>query len=76
MVTATSAAFRGAPPGPSSWPLVGNLPDVRAAGDLPAYLDRLWRTHGDTFRIKLMGTNAVVVTHPDALKQVDRKSVV
>ena len=68
--TASSAALRGVPPGPSSWPLLGNLPDMRAAGDMAAYLDCLWRTHGDTFRIKLLGTNAVVVTHPEALKQV------
>src|SRR5580698_5888951 len=68
--TASSAALRGVPPGPSSWPLLGNLPDMRAAGDMAAYLDRLWRTHGDTFRIKLLGTNAVVIAHPEALKQV------
>jgi cytochrome P450 len=43
---------------------------MRAAGDMAAYFDRLWRTHGDTFRFKLFGTNAVVVTHPEALKQV------
>lgn len=70
VTTASSVALRGVPPGPSSWPFLGNLPDVRAAGDMPAYLDRLWRTHGDTFRIKLLGTNAVVVTHPEGLKQV------
>jgi cytochrome P450 len=68
--TSSSAALRGVPPGPSSWPLLGNLPDMRAAGDMAAYLDRLWRTHGDTFRFKLLGTNAVVITHPEALKQV------
>ena len=70
MQTISSAALRGAPPGPSSWPLLGNLPDIRAAGDMASYLDRLWRTHGDTLRIKLLGTNAVVIAHPEALKQV------
>jgi cytochrome P450 len=66
----TAAAVRPAPPGPSSWPVLGNVPDIRAAGDMPAYFDSLWRKHGDTFRFKLFGTNAVVVTHPEALKQV------
>ena len=37
---------------------------------MASYCDRLWRTHGDTFRFKLLGTSAVVVTHPEALKQV------
>jgi cytochrome P450 len=68
--TAGAAALRGVPPGPSSWPVLGNLPDMRAAGDMASYFDRLWRAHGDTFRVKLLGTNAVVVTHPEALKQV------
>ncbi len=62
--------LRRVPPGPSSWPLVGNVPDLRAAGDMATYLDRLWRAHGDTYRFKLFGTNGVVVTHPEALKQV------
>ena len=58
------------PPGPWSWPLAGNVPDMRAAGGLLAYKDRLWRRYGDTFRVKLFRTNAIVVVHPDALKQV------
>jgi cytochrome P450 len=65
-----AAALHRVPPGPSSWPLVGNVPDMRAAGDMAAYFDRLWRTHGDTFRFKLFGTNTLVVAHPEALKQV------
>jgi cytochrome P450 len=44
--------------------------DVRAAGDLASYVDRLWRAHGDTFRFRLFGMHAVVVSHPEALKQV------
>jgi cytochrome P450 len=58
------------PPGPSSWPLVGNLADVRAAGDMAAYMDGLWKKHGDTFRFKLLGKNVVAVVHPEAVKQV------
>jgi len=58
------------PPGPSSWPLLGNLPDMRAAGDMANYFDLLWRRHGDTFRFKLLGTNAVALAHPEALKHV------
>jgi cytochrome P450 len=68
--TASAAAPRGSPPGPPFWPILGNLPEVRAAGDMPTYFDRLWRTHGDTFHCKLLGKNAVVVAHPEALKQV------
>lgn len=56
------------PPGPSSWPLVGNVFDLR--GGALGYLDGLWRTHGDVFRIRLFGTNAVVVTHPEAMKRI------
>jgi cytochrome P450 len=58
------------PPGPSSWPLVGNVLDVRAAGDLVAYLEDQWRAHGDTFRFKLLGTRPIVLSHPEALKHV------
>jgi cytochrome P450 len=43
---------------------------MRAAGDMAVYFDRLWQTHGDAFRFKLFGTNALVVAHPEALKQV------
>src|SRR6516162_2333081 len=68
--TTDTPSLRRVPPGPSSWPLLGNVPDMRAAGDMAVYFDRLWRAHGDTFRFKLFGTNAVVVTHPESLKQV------
>jgi cytochrome P450 len=67
---ADNPALRRPPPGPSSWPFLGNLLDFRAAGDAATYFDRLWRTYGDTVRFKLLGTNAVLVSHPDALKQV------
>jgi cytochrome P450 len=66
----TAASTRRVPPGPSSLPLVGNVLDIRAAGDIVAYFDRLWKTHGDTFRFKLFGTESLVVAHPEALKQV------
>lgn len=66
----STSTLRRVPPGPASWPVLGNIPDVRAAGDMALYLDRLWREHGDTFRLKLFATNAVVVTHPEAHKQI------
>jgi cytochrome P450 len=50
--------------------LLGNVPDMRSAGGLLAYKDRLWRRYGDTYRVKLFRTNAIVVAHPNALKQV------
>src|SRR5271170_1159314 len=65
---ASAPTTRRVPPGPSSLPLVGNLLDIRAAGDMAAFFDRLWKTHGDTFRFKLFGTDALVVAHPEALK--------
>jgi cytochrome P450 len=71
MVTVSeSHARHRPPPGPFAWPLIGNLLDMRAAGDAATYSDRLWRRYGDTVRFKLLGTNAVLVTHPDALKQI------
>jgi cytochrome P450 len=39
-------------------------------GDLLRYLDGLWRTHGDVFRIRLFGANTVVVAHPEAMKRI------
>lgn len=68
--THRTLALPRVPPGPFSWPLVGNVPNMRAAGDIAVYFDRLWHKHGDTFRFKLFGTNTLVVAHPEALRQV------
>ena len=43
---------------------------MRAAGGLLEYKDRLWRKYGDTYRVRLFRTNAIVVVHPNALQQV------
>ena len=55
-------------PGPRSWPMIGNLPEVRRSGLLGFLLEN-WRTHGDIFSVNLQGPN-VVVAHPDAIKHV------
>ncbi len=70
MDSGVSARATPLAPGPSSWPIVGNLLDLRAAGDLVKFCEPLWRAHGDVFRFKLLGTNVTVVTHPEALKHV------
>jgi cytochrome P450 len=57
-------------PGPRLLPLVGDLGGLRAASNVTAYLERNWRRYGDTYRIKMMGTRAVVAAHPDALKHI------
>jgi cytochrome P450 len=62
-------AFRS-PPGPRAWPVLGHLLGVRAAGDFLSYLDPQWRAHGDVFRFQVLGRNAVVLAHPEAMKQV------
>jgi cytochrome P450 len=69
MVSAVSLPAR-VPPGPSSWPVVGNLLDLRAAGDLVKFSEPLWRKHGDVFRFKLLGTPVIAVAHPEALKRI------
>jgi cytochrome P450 len=58
------------PPGPRSLPFVGHLLGVRAAGDFLSYLEPQWRIYGDVFRFNVLGRNAVVFTHPEAIKQV------
>ncbi len=58
------------PPGPRSWPLVGNLLAVRAAGDLLSYLEAQRKVHGDVFRVRIFGRPATVLSHPEAIKHV------
>ena len=55
-------------PGPRSWPMIGNLPEVRRSGLLGFLLEN-WRAHGDIFSVNLQGP-IVVVAHPDAIKLV------
>ena len=55
-------------PGPRSWPLIGNLPELRRSGLLNFLLES-WRAHGDIFSVSMQGPT-VVVAHPDAIKHV------
>jgi cytochrome P450 len=58
------------PPGPRALPFVGHLFGVRAAGGLIDYLEPQWRTYGDVFRFQILGRNAIVFSHPEAIKHV------
>lgn len=58
-----------APPSPRALPLIGNLPQISRYG-LLGYLQRLWRRHGDTFRVHLGPRPVVVVVHPDSIERV------
>jgi cytochrome P450 len=70
MQTSPTPSLLREPPGPRALPVVGHLLGVRAAGDLISYLDPQWRRHGDVFRFKILGRSAVVLAHPEAMKQV------
>lgn len=54
-------------PGPS---LLTALRGLRAQGFL-GYVGQLWRTHGDTFQIRLGRNRLTFVIHPDAVGQVN-----
>lgn len=54
-------------PGPRSWPVIGNVGALR--GLLP-FLEQQWAEHGDVFRIRLPGTSAIAVVHPDLMQHV------
>ena len=51
-----------------AWPLVGHIPLVRREGML-GFLERSWRELGDVFAVRV-GFRGIVVSHPDAIKQV------
>ncbi|XP_020654306.3 cytochrome P450 1A1 [Pogona vitticeps] len=56
------------PPGPWSWPILGNLLQL---GEYPyVYFDQLRKKYGDIFQIKLGMVPVVVVNGQDAVKQV------
>jgi cytochrome P450 len=47
--------------------VIGNVGVLR--GLLP-FLEQQWATHGDVFRVRLPGTPAVIVAHPDLMQHV------
>lgn len=62
-------SVRPPPPGPFAWPLVGNLPELTAAGGALPYLEQMWRRYGDLFSV-VMERPSVVVVHPDAIQRI------
>ena len=62
------------PPGPFSWPITGCLPNLalsfyRSGKRLPAFLDSLARYYGPVFRVNLCGTNIIVLSDYNSIKQ-------
>ncbi len=67
MMQETTAA-RAAPKA-MGLPGVGSIPLMMALGPLEFYR-RMWRQHGDVFRVDLGGRSAVLVVHPDGVERV------
>jgi cytochrome P450 len=67
MMQETTAA-RAAPKA-MGLPGVGSVPLMMALGPLEFYR-RMWRQHGDVFRVDLGGRSAVLVVHPDGVERV------
>jgi cytochrome P450 len=63
-----ATAVRPAPKAPAL-PGVGSLPLLMALGPLEFYR-RMWKQHGDVFRVHLGARSAVVVVHPDGIERV------
>lgn len=64
----TATAVRPAPKA-LALPGVGSLPLLMALGPLEFYR-RMWKQHGDVFRVNLGARNAVIVAHPDGIEHV------
>ena len=56
-------------PGPRPLPLVGNLPRFYGHGLLGPYLGD-WREYGDVLRYRFGPREAVMLCHPDHLRQI------
>ncbi|MFZ5479500.1 MAG: cytochrome P450 [Myxococcota bacterium] len=61
---------RPAIPGPSPYPLVGNLPQVSGGEDLLAQAEALARTHGPYYRLRLPGTTLYICSDPDIVREL------
>ncbi|XP_057778253.1 6,7,8-trihydroxycoumarin synthase-like [Salvia miltiorrhiza] len=67
---ATKPSKTLAPPGPPRLPLIGNLHQFLAAGNLPAYLWELSKKHGPIVHLELGSLPVVVVSSAELAKQV------
>ena len=50
-------------------PWVGALPALLRRGAVPVF-EECWRRHGDAFRLRLGGSEVLVLAHPDAIRAV------
>ncbi len=56
------------PPGPHGLPILGSLIPFRR--ERPEFLLRLFREHGDIAHFKLLGVDAVLLSHPDHIRDL------
>jgi cytochrome P450 len=54
-------------PGPRAWPLLGNVGALR--GLIP-FLEQQWSTHGDVFRVRILGMRALLAAHPEQIQRI------
>ena len=62
-------------PGPTSFPVIGNLIQVQRSGGfmkLAAALKKFQKQYGDVFRVKLGPEEMVCFAHPDKIEEVFR----
>ncbi|MFZ5482006.1 MAG: cytochrome P450 [Myxococcota bacterium] len=57
-------------PGPSPYPLVGNLPQVSGGDDLLEQAEALGRTYGPYYRLRLPGTTLFMCADPDVVREL------
>ncbi|KAF5576029.1 cytochrome P450 monooxygenase [Fusarium pseudocircinatum] len=71
----TDSRRKKLPPGPSGWPLIGNLFDL-SDSELVRYRLREWQQkYGDVFYTKIGGTDYIWLSSPKAVKDLmDKKS--
>ena len=65
---ARRAARVGGVPGPTNWPIVGNIPDIRSNA---AEKYRQWsKKYGDVYQIQLGNVPVIVVNSAEAAKKI------
>ena len=62
-------------PGPTSFPVIGNMIQVNRSGGLlklGAVLKKFQKQYGDVFRIKLGPAEMICFAHPDKIEEIFR----
>ena len=57
-------------PGPRRWPVVGDPAALGGTRDLITFYESYWRRYGDVYRVPMLGSSMIIITHPDAIKHV------